>query len=98
MRPWLLASFALLCSCARSPGPAYVAVHSDTKWSGSFGNRTVDGEGNDRVYLPTGKVDCVVVQKQTESGFLRVSIWRGEDHTEPVETTARYGVVTACER
>jgi len=81
----------------RSDGDSmvYASVLSDTDWSGSFGNRSVDGHGNQRVELPSN-VTCVVAQKQTREGFLQVHIHsRGIDF-EAVQTTAEFGVVSTC--
>ena len=76
-------------------------VESDTSWSGAFGDRTVDGTGNQVVDLPDDWPQCVVVQKQTIHGFLRVRVIGGGGILGPgdsdwVETTAEYGVVSAC--
>ena len=68
-------------------------ITSDTRWSGSFDGRTVDGNGNQTVKLGGGSgTKCASVQKQTTSGFLTVRIDGGEEKT----TTAAFGVVTAC--
>lgn len=79
-------------------------VQSNTSWSGSFSNRTVDGSGNRTVDLPDDPPVCCVVQKETESGYLRVRVIAkgggilGPSDGEWVETTAAYGVVTACSK
>ncbi|MBD3220351.1 hypothetical protein GF314_03835 [bacterium] len=77
-------------------------VDSDTTWSGAFGNRTVDGSGKTTVDLPDDDPVCCTVQKMTESGRLRVRVVAdgggilGPSDSDWVETTASYGVVTAC--
>jgi hypothetical protein len=79
-------------------------VESNTEWSGAFGNRSVDGSGNQVVDLPeVDTIQCVVVQKSTEGGSLRVRIKvsgglgiSGPSGSEWVSTTAAFGVVTAC--
>jgi hypothetical protein len=74
-------------------------VESNTSWSGAFGNRTVDGRGNQTIDLDDDDVQCCTVQKQTEEGRLKITIvdegfW-GSDG-ESAETTAAFGVVSAC--
>lgn len=77
-------------------------VESDTSWSGSFSNRTVDGSGDRTVDLDDddGTV-CVVVQKNTRIGTLSVAVidegntWFKKQGNR-VTTTADFGVVTAC--
>lgn len=78
-------------------------VESDTSWSGSFGNRSVDGSGNQIVELPNDDVVCIVVQKNTAGGYLRARII-DDSHgflnpaydSKWVETTAEFGVVDVC--
>lgn len=78
-------------------------VESDTSWSGSFSGRTVSGSGSQGVDLADEKGGCCAVQKQTDRGRLKVSVvddgnawfkWSGESK----ETTAPFGVVTACQK
>lgn len=80
-------------------------VKSNTTWSGAFGNRTVDGNGNSTVDLSGEHPVCCCVQKQTSSGYLRVRVTAsggflggifGPGNSSWVETTAAYGVVTVC--
>ena len=78
-------------------------VQSNTSWSGAFGNRSVDGSGNQTVDLPDEHPQCIVVQKDTEQGFLRVRVaaegggWLfSPEDSDWVETTAAFGVVSAC--
>lgn len=79
-----------------------VDVKSDTSWSGAFGNRTVDGQGNKTVDIADDPPVCVVVQKQTERGYLTIQIIAkgggifGPDDNAPVTTRAAYGVVSDC--
>ena len=85
-----------------SCGPDWKAdVKSDTTWSGSFGNRTVDGSGNQIVNLPDDDIVCCVVQKDTRGGYLEVKIVdKGgsifSTDGEKAKTTAEYGVVSVC--
>ncbi len=96
---FILLCMVVLVSCSVD----YEAeVQSDTSWSGSFGNRSVDGSGNRTIDLPDEHPQCCVVQKDTEAGFLRVRITAegggifGPDDTGWVETTAAYGIVSVC--
>jgi hypothetical protein len=95
----LIFSFALM-SCADE----WVAeVNSNTSWSGSFSGRTVDGTGNTKVNLGSDETVCCVVQKQTQTGYLKVSI-KNEGgglfamDGESKETTAAYGIVSVCNK
>jgi hypothetical protein len=94
----LFISIITICSC----GPDWKAeVKSDTSWSGSFGNSTVDGSGNQTVNLPNDEIVCCVVQKDTEAGYLEVKIVdKGGSlfatDGEKAKTTADYGVVSVC--
>ncbi len=81
----------------------YAQVTSDTSWSGSFADRTVDGKGDKRVDIPDDPPQCVVVQKDTEHGKLSVTIFAksrwflGSDYSSgTITTTAAYGIVLAC--
>ena len=77
------------------------SVESDTAWSGTFGNRTVAGEGHRIVDLPDniGQV-CCTVYKETEYGYLKVQIFNDGDTFTPdgemAITTASYGMVNVC--
>jgi len=78
-------------------------VESNTRWSGSFSGRTVDGNGNKTIDLDDDDVQCCVVQKETEQGFLKVSIVNEGSNPfasdgESKETTAAYGVVSVCNK
>lgn len=81
-------------------------VESDTSWSGSFAGTTVEGSGSKTIDLGSGQdeIYCCVVQKQTESGYLKVSIKSesnsifGSEDGESKETTASYGVVSVCNK
>lgn len=80
-------------------------VQSNTSWSGAFGNRTVDGSGDAIIDLPDEDNQCAVVQKETSGGYLKLRIIqdpegiekiRGDKESSWSETTADYGVVSAC--
>lgn len=89
----------LLAAC----GDIAAEVQSNTSWSGAFGNRSVDGAGNQTIDLPDDPPQCVAVQKDTPGGYLRVRVtvsggwlFAPSQGSGWVETTAAYGVVTAC--
>jgi len=77
-------------------------VESNTKWSGYFDNRTVDGTGNATVDIGEGDIKCVAVQKMTELGYLNVSIIHettfGESELNKTGTSAAYGLVSTCNK
>ena len=96
---FMLSAIILLMGCS----PEYKAeIESTTSWSGAFGDRTVDGSGNQTVSLPGEHPQCCVVQKGTESGSLKVRVIAegggifGPGDSDWVETTAAYGVVSVC--
>ncbi|MBT4851326.1 MAG: hypothetical protein HON37_04565 [Candidatus Marinimicrobia bacterium] len=76
-------------------------IESDTSWSGSFGNRTVDGSGDKTIDIPDDNIVCCVAQKSTTGGFLKIRIVDDGailfgTKTDWVKTTAEYGVVSVC--
>lgn len=81
----------------------YCQVTSSTEWSGSFGNKSVDGYGDQKVDLPDDGVQCVAVQKGTTGGTLTIELCADSDmplvpdqRNDKVTTTAEYGVVSDC--
>jgi len=76
---------------------ATIRIESNTWWFGSIGgdgnSRSVDGYG-DREFEVTGSIIMAVVQKQTDYGYLRVSILVRGIIMASQETTAAYGLVT----
>lgn len=101
---WVMGSLiigVILLALAGCHADIYAEVQSNTSWSGAFGDRTVDGTGNAKVDLPDEPPQCVVVQKETTQGTLRVRVVASGGVISPggsgwVETTAAYGVVSAC--
>jgi hypothetical protein len=78
-------------------------VESNTSWSGSFSGRTVDGSGSQTIDLDDDEIVCCSVQKETEQGFLKVTVINDGSNFligdgESKETTAAYGVVTVCSK
>lgn len=100
MRYLLILIALIFAGCAeKDESPHWVAeVTSTTSWSGAFGNRSVDGRGNDTVDLGEDEIVCCVVQKITEGGSLRVAIRNTTNNriSEEATTTAAYGVVSVC--
>ncbi len=98
-----LVCMTALCGCGED---LYVEIESSTSWSGAFGNRTVDGSGDDRVDVSDDRPVCAVVQKQTEGGSLTArmicenkglyALFGAEDEEDSATTTAAYGVVSVC--
>ena len=80
-------------------GAAEAEIQSDTSWSGSFGDRRIDGSGNSTVEIGGPPPYCAIVQKQTADGVLRVRVV-SDDPTGPstdwIETTLPFGAATAC--
>ncbi len=77
-------------------------VESDTSWSGWFGDDHVSGQGNRVIDLPDGEDEenaCCLVSKETEQGWLKVTIvdegFLGGDG-ESKETAEPYGIVEVC--
>ena len=94
----VMVALAVLTGCSTD---LTVDINSDTEWSGSFGGRTVEGVGARSVDIPDDHPQCVVVQKQTEGGYLKIQIKAdggilGPSGSDEVSTTAAYGVVSAC--
>jgi len=82
--------FCMSCDSLLDTGNT-AEVSSNTEWSGSFDGRTVSGSGNQSIELGNDKIICVVVQKQTNSGYLQVELDGNKKRT-----TAAYGVVSVC--
>ncbi len=80
-------------------GAPKAEIQSDTSWSGSFGDRRVDGSGNATVGVGGPSPYCAIVQKRTAEGILRVRIV-SDDPTGPStdwsETTLPFGVTSSC--
>ena len=98
----LISVFALVIVLSGCSIDYKAEVESNTSWSGSFGGRTVDGTGNKTIDVPDEHPQCCVVQKDGESGFLKVRVVAegggifSPSDSDWVETTAAYGVVSAC--
>ena len=70
-----------------------IQIESDTCWDGSVDNSNgISGCGNS-TYKVVGPMRCVVVNKKSPNGYLRVRI----DGRSWTETSEAYGSVEACE-
>ena len=86
-----LALAALPLGCAKRH---HISIQSDTCWDGIIDqqdNAHIDGCGSSS-FRVAGEIHCVVVQKQTDAGVLRVRI----DEGLWVETTEPRGLVQVC--
>jgi hypothetical protein len=76
---------------------ATIQISSNTSWSGSIGadgeTTTVDGSGS-QSFTVKGTIIVAVIQKQTEQGYLTVSIIVDGQTKASQTTTAAYGVVS----
>jgi len=74
-----------------------IQIESNTSWSGSIGadasSRTIEGYGGE-TWEVTGTIAVAVIQKQTDCGYLTVSILQGGRVLDSQTTSAAYGVVT----
>jgi len=74
-----------------------IQITSNTSWSGSIGgdaqSTSVDGSGS-QSFQVRGSIIVAVVQKQTDYGFLTVSIIINGNTKVSQSTTAEYGVVS----
>lgn len=80
---------------------AVVQINSNTKWSGSildssFDSATKDGHGNANIPIVCTSygIYSLVIQKQTESGTLTVSVIQDDKTLDSKSTTAAYGLVS----
>jgi hypothetical protein len=76
-----------------------VKVESNTSWSGVFGETVVEGSGNREIDIADDGRACVVVQKNTVGGYLRIRIENPDDTSyqrDWDETHAAYGSVYQC--
>ena len=88
---------AMGSSFSSSSETVVIRIQSDTSWSGSIGtlesSRSIDGSGSGEYQL-SGDVFSAVIQKDTESGYLTVSIIADGVVKVTDTTTAQYGVVS----
>ena len=74
-----------------------IRIESNTSWAGSIGadgsSRSIEGFGSE-TWEVTGTIAVAVIQKQTDYGYLTVSILKGGRVLDSQTTTAAYGVVT----
>lgn len=82
--------YSLLASACLSGCTKQIEVQSDTKWSGTVNQSTVQGEGY-VVYELWDRAPTFTFVKETEAGYLRVRFKKGRGD-EP-ETSAPYGII-----
>lgn len=74
-----------------------IRIESNTDWAGSIGadgsSWTIEGYGSETRKV-TGTIAVAVIQKQTDYGYLTVTILRDEKVLDSQTTTAAYGVVS----
>ena len=102
MKYTLLVLFALLIiGCEAN---YKVKIESNTSWSGYMSGASVDGSGNRTIDIPEEDVVCATVQKETENGFVKVTLVDespnifGGGEIASRYTDAKYGIVTVCNK
>ena len=82
---------------------ATLIVKSDTNWTavildGNQATNSFDGSGNDRFDIPCGKINIisVVLQKQTDYGFINIQLIQNGKVLNQASTSAQYGVVSVA--
>jgi hypothetical protein len=73
-------------------------IESNTTWSGFIDGRSIDGKGNRDLEVTWYGQSCYTLQKQTESGFLKIGLHDNKDNLVAGEnvTSARFGLVQIC--
>jgi hypothetical protein len=85
----LLVLLAALTGCSQRHK---IEIQSDVCWDAVInGDQHLNDCGNVS-YKVTGKLNCIVVQKQTANGYLRVRI----DGRAWTETTEQFGLLQVC--
>ncbi|HJW19219.1 MAG TPA: hypothetical protein VJ571_01515 [Candidatus Nitrosotalea sp.] len=83
---------------------AILFVYSNTNWSGSmedsaFSSATKDGQGNDEIVFAcsgTSGIYSIVMQKQSEGGYLALAVIQNGKLLNSKATSAEYGVVSVA--
>jgi len=80
---------------------AIVLIYSDTSWSGSimdssFDSATQDGDGNSKIIIQCNNDGfySLAIQKQTDHGYLSVSVIQDGKVLDSKATSGQYGVVS----
>ena len=80
-----------------------VEIESNTAWSGAFGGKVVNGSGNLTIDLPDDGLQCILLQKNTIPGYIRMRVYDVNDSSTAtngagdwVETNTPYGAVQTC--
>jgi hypothetical protein len=101
----LLVTFGIIvvagAQTAAGSDQAMVKIHSNTKWSGSildssFDSATRDGNGdaNIPIVCTSYGIYSLMIQKQTATGSLMVSVIQDNQTLDSKTTKAAYGVVS----
>ena len=85
----LLAVAALLTGCSERH---HIEVQSNACWDGIINNEQHVNECGNVSYKVTGKLKCIVIQKQNSNGYLRIRI----DQRAWTETTEPFGLLQVC--
>jgi hypothetical protein len=94
----LIMAWSTMLSAPGVSSAAYtIKIDSNTSWSGAMGGlsgpTTRDGSGS-ALFKIQSSLASACLQKQTEEGYLTVTILRNGQVVEHQTTTAAYGVVT----
>lgn len=85
----LIVVLAVLTGCSERHR---IQVESDVCWDAIINDEQHVAECGNVSYKVTGKIKCIVAQKQSAAGYLRVRI----DSRPWTETTEAFGTVQAC--
>ncbi len=94
-----LAAVCALCFMMGCSGDYKADVESNTSWSGVFGGKSVSGSGNKTIDLPDEGRQCIQIQKNTASGFVKLKVYDASASTPGgnwKETTGPYGYLDYC--
>lgn len=96
----MFARLVLITCLVTACGERVMVVESDTSWSGSIGNSSRDGFGNEIFPISGSGTWCWAIQKKTRGGYLkaysRTPSIAGTEKSGEAETNAQFGIVTGC--
>jgi hypothetical protein len=96
----MVARVILIAVLVTACGERVMVVESDTSWSGSIGNSSRDGYGDQILKMSGSGTWCWSIQKQTRGGYLkaysRTPSITGTEKSGEAETNAQFGIVTGC--
>ncbi len=102
---FIISSFLLIgmIPISYAANSASLTVKSNTDWNavildGNQASYSFDGFGNDSFDIPCGKINIisVVLQKQTDYGFIAIQLIQNEKVLNQASTSAQYGVVSVA--